>query len=216
MMSQTTAFPNNSPGGDTKVRKLTQHHSQAKAKENKMNIPQNDIGRQDLIFMKSLKQGLFVPSLIIKERPQQTLAMLIYLKKFSEMLLSWDQKSKAIQISKIISRSYELFENMTRKSNFSSHSPRQPSATSESNHNILTKYLLYSEHSLHQEHHQNVFLDNMVPCPDCTDTVNERQIQTLECQICNLTVRGLAFQCIECGHGGHRTHIEKWIQQQVS
>jgi len=51
-----------------------------------------------------------IPSLIIKEKPQQSLALLMYLKKFSEMLVAWGQSSKAIQISKIISRSYALYE----------------------------------------------------------------------------------------------------------
>ena len=85
--------------------------------------------------------------------------------------------------------------------------------------NILKTYLLFSEQSLQQGRHQNAFVDNMVPCPDCTDEANLSHGSgglPLECQICNLTVRGLAFQCIECGHGGHRAHIQKWIQQQIA
>lgn len=58
----------------------------------------------------SNSQSQMIPSLIIKEKPQQSLALLMHLKKFSEMLVAWGQSSKAIQISKIISRSYALYE----------------------------------------------------------------------------------------------------------
>jgi hypothetical protein len=51
-----------------------------------------------------------IPSLIIFDKPQQCLTLLMHLKKFSELLVSWGQGTKAIQISKIISRAYSLFE----------------------------------------------------------------------------------------------------------
>ena len=58
----------------------------------------------------SQNQSAFIPSLLIKDKPHQSLALLMHLKKFSEMLFAWGQSSKAILISKIISKSYTLFE----------------------------------------------------------------------------------------------------------
>ena len=62
--------------------------------------------------------------------------------------------------------------------------------------------LLHSEETLNQVH--NVFLEIAPTCPSCKP-------ESLECQICNLTVRGLSYFCLECGHGGHLKHMQSWF-----
>lgn len=51
----------------------------------------------DLVLIKTdVSNSEMVPSLIINEKPHQSLALLMYLKKFSELLVAWGQSSKAI------------------------------------------------------------------------------------------------------------------------
>ena len=74
---------------------------------------EHKVATADLHLMKignSQNQSAFIPSLLIKDKPHQSLVLLMHLKKFSEMLFAWGQSSKAILISKIIYRSYSLYE----------------------------------------------------------------------------------------------------------
>jgi hypothetical protein len=52
-------------------------------------------------------------------------------------------------------------------------------------------------------------IENFDKCDGCQGK------NVLVCQICNLTVRGLAFQCLSCGHGGHRDHIKDYMKNQI-
>ncbi|KAK7573878.1 hypothetical protein V9T40_011069 [Parthenolecanium corni] len=42
-------------------------------------------------------------------------------------------------------------------------------------------------------------------CPTC-------KIPSLYCVICRLSVKGLAYVCLYCGHGGHLAHMKKWYE----
>ena len=87
----------------------------------------------DLVLIKNdAFNSQAVPSLIIKEKPHQSLALLMHLKKFSELLVAWGQSSKAIQVSKIISRAYALYESM----NSSEHNHSTGMASSQNQQQI--------------------------------------------------------------------------------
>lgn len=129
-----------------------------------------------------------VPSLILKEQPRLSLELLQNLKYFSELLVAWGQSHKSIQICKVIQRAYKLFEKI--------HGEKKSS--------LFTDYLMFSENSLHQK---DASISVPEHCENCTNP-------NLICQICNLTVRGLAFQCVMCGHGGHINHVKAWVIKQ--
>jgi hypothetical protein len=45
-------------------------------------------------------------------------------------------------------------------------------------------------------------------CVDCRDFA-------IYCAICMASVRGTAFFCASCGHGGHPDHVKTWFEQSV-
>ena len=36
-------------------------------------------------------------------------------------------------------------------------------------------------------------------------------VYSAHCAICHLSVRGLSTYCLQCGHGGHMSHVQAWF-----
>ena len=44
-----------------------------------------------------------------------------------------------------------------------------------------------------------------VRCPSCN-------VYSAHCAVCHLSVRGLSSYCLQCGHGGHMSHMQAWFE----
>lgn len=116
-----------------------------------------------------------IDGLQLLDFPDQTASLLLHLKKFAELLLAWGFNAQAIQICKVISRTVHLLERGKRSPKFDGSG--------------LVQCLLYSELSLGQAASVNSYIEPQPNCPECCPG----SALQLECQICNLTVRGLAY-----------------------
>lgn len=58
------------------------------------------------------------------------------------------------------------------------------------------------------------FVTECVTCGKVTiaPTCRECHKSLLNCSLCRLPVRGLANACLNCGHGGHSDHMQKWFE----
>ena len=83
--------------------------------------------------------------------PDQTITLLLHLKKFAELLLAWGLNAQAIQICKVISRTVHLLE--------------RGEQLPKSDGSGLVQCLLYSEQSLGQAADANSYIDPPTNCP---------------------------------------------------
>lgn len=76
-----------------------------------------------------------VASLVLADRPNESIQMLVYLKKLSELLFAWEQTSKSIMIQKVINKTYNQMKTLFKIN---------------STQSLFDHYLLTSEKSLVQ------------------------------------------------------------------
>eukprot|EP00347_Sterkiella_histriomuscorum_P014431 403360887 len=163
-------------------------------------------------------------TLMLKEEPRLAQTMLLYMKKYSELLLGWGFTFTSIKMCKIVAKSETLLQKYhqnlqiseSSKSSLRTRKMLQAKQTTQSQALTIKDYLPFSENSLgyfcekvsNQPKHQQLLLNNLgaESCQSC-DQVN------LICSICNLNVRGLMFVCSHCNHGGHYDHIKEWFQR---
>ncbi|CDW89483.1 wd repeat-containing protein 59 [Stylonychia lemnae] len=161
--------------------------------------------------------------------------MLLYMKKYAELLLSWGHTFQSIELCKIVAKAEILMlqtsaikpmslmndKDIEQRSQRSRSKQIKLSSHLQSNTNLSIKdYLPFSENSLgyickkqlQQGKHEENMLLNMGGINQC----NSCDKISVKCAICDLNVMGLMFVCIHCYHGGHYEHIKEWFTRKSS
>ena len=89
-------------------------------------------------------------SLILSDDPQSAIVLMLYLKRYSELLFAWGERSRAVEACKLVASAYKIFTEYQQHRQVTSDTNIEAMAMSiqESDPALKTRQRIYTDSSL--------------------------------------------------------------------